>query len=89
MSVYCMSLRPGSRSLALLRKTPRGRMQASKQALPHRLAWGTWPAQSHSNLTYTNAGGISEYKADSLAFLLNAGLTRTRAPTAIPEDDRG
>ena len=33
----------------------------SKQALPHRLAWGTWPAQSHSNLTYTNAGGISEY----------------------------
>ena len=33
----------------------------NKQALPHRLAWGTWPAQSHSNLTYTNAGGISEY----------------------------
>ena len=25
------------------------------------LAGGLWPAQSHSNLTYTNAGGISEY----------------------------
>ena len=35
--------------------------QQSKQALAHHLAWGTCPAQSHSNLTYTNAGGISEY----------------------------
>ena len=35
-----------------------------KQALHHTLlagAGGLWPAQSHSNLTYTNAGGISEY----------------------------
>ena len=46
------------------RRTPPAKsFVSSKQAsrLPHHLAWGTWPAQSHSNLTYTNAGGISEY----------------------------
>ena len=45
----------------LKERESRESMQASKQALAHHLAWGTCPAQSHSNLTYTNAGGISEY----------------------------
>ena len=42
----------------------------SKQAsISTLLAGGLCPAQSHSNLTYTNAGGISEY-------LLSAPLVR-------------
>ena len=53
-----------------------------KQALPHRLAWGTWPAQSHSNLTYTNAGGISEYLlfAPLVRFLTGNGIMMEGAP---------
>ena len=55
---------------------------ASKQALPHRLAWGTWPAQSHSNLTYTNAGGISEYTCFSHRW---SGVP-VRAPAGRPTE---
>ena len=56
--------RPGhvpATALHLKEKAQHAGYKASKQALAHHLAWGTCPAQSHSNLTYTNAGGISEY----------------------------
>ena len=45
------------------------------------LAGGLCPAQSHSNLTYTNTGGISEY-------LLSAPLVRRPGASRLAAQQR-